>query len=58
METVLNIQIRVQYVLAGYRQQIKSGQCEFEDLASKFSDCSSAKRGGDLGPFGRGQMQV
>jgi hypothetical protein len=26
--------------------------------ASKYSDCSSAKRGGDLGPFGRGEMQV
>ena len=45
-------------MVAGYRQQIESGQCEFQDLASKFSDCSSAKRGGDLGPFGRGQMQV
>ncbi len=27
------------------------------DLAGRFSDCSSAKRGGDLGVFGRGQMQ-
>lgn len=26
-------------------------------LAQKYSDCSSAKRGGDLGPFGRGTMQ-
>lgn len=26
-------------------------------LARKYSDCSSAKRGGDLGPFGRGAMQ-
>lgn len=26
-------------------------------LAQKYSDCSSAKRGGDLGPFGRGAMQ-
>lgn len=34
-----------------------SGQATFEELASQFSDCSSAKRGGDLGPFGRGQMQ-
>ncbi len=42
----------------GYREQIVSGEASFEDLASKYSDCSSAKHGGDLGPFGRGQMQV
>ena len=29
----------------------------FEELASKVSDCSSAQKGGDLGVFGRGQMQ-
>ncbi|WAR30304.1 PIN1-like protein [Mya arenaria] len=43
--------------LQEYRRQIVSGEKTFEDLASQFSDCSSAKRGGDLGPFGRGQMQ-
>lgn len=26
-------------------------------MAQKYSDCSSAKRGGDLGMFGRGSMQ-
>lgn len=34
-----------------------SGKATFEELASKYSDCSSAKRGGDLGLFGRGAMQ-
>ena len=29
----------------------------FEELASTESDCSSYKRGGDLGPFARGKMQ-
>ena len=36
---------------------IVSGQRTFDELASEVSDCSSAKRGGDLGKFGRGQMQ-
>ena len=44
-------------ILAGYRSQIVSNENTFEALASKFSDCSSAKKGGDLGMFGRGQMQ-
>ena len=44
-------------ILAGYRNQIVKKEATFEDLASKFSDCSSAKKGGDLGMFGRGQMQ-
>uniref|UniRef100_A0A2N9H3U3 Peptidyl-prolyl cis-trans isomerase n=1 Tax=Fagus sylvatica TaxID=28930 RepID=A0A2N9H3U3_FAGSY len=43
--------------LKAYRDDIVSGKAKFEDLASRFSDCNSAKRGGDLGPFGRGQMQ-
>ncbi|XP_015283243.1 PREDICTED: peptidyl-prolyl cis-trans isomerase NIMA-interacting 1 isoform X2 [Gekko japonicus] len=43
-------------LINGYIQKIKSGE-DFETLASQFSDCSSAKAGGDLGAFGRGQMQ-
>jgi len=44
-------------ILQGYRNQITDKEATFEDLATKYSDCSSAKRGGDLGPFGRNQMQ-
>lgn len=44
-------------LLAGYRQSIVSGQTTFEQLAQTESDCSSASNGGDLGLFGRGQMQ-
>jgi len=44
-------------ILGGYRDSIRSGNESFAELATKFSDCSSAKRGGDLGPFGRGAMQ-
>lgn len=40
-----------------YQEKIKSGEETLADLAKKYSDCSSAKRGGDLGPFARGQMQ-
>jgi NIMA-interacting peptidyl-prolyl cis-trans isomerase 1 len=30
---------------------------KFKEIASEFSDCSSAKRNGDLGAFAHGQMQ-
>ena len=40
-----------------FREQLVSGKATFEELASKYSDCSSAKRGGDLGLFGRDAMQ-
>eukprot|EP00088_Acartia_fossae_P037041 TRINITY_DN38238_c0_g1_i1.p1 TRINITY_DN38238_c0_g1~~TRINITY_DN38238_c0_g1_i1.p1 ORF type:complete len:163 (-),score=22.11 TRINITY_DN38238_c0_g1_i1:153-614(-) len=44
-------------ILRGYMNQIKNKEATFEELASRFSDCSSAKKGGDLGSFGPGQMQ-
>ncbi|XP_065917278.1 peptidyl-prolyl cis-trans isomerase NIMA-interacting 1-like [Dysidea avara] len=40
-----------------YREQLVSGELKFAEVASTESDCSSAKKGGDLGPFGKGQMQ-
>ncbi|XP_006653117.1 peptidyl-prolyl cis-trans isomerase Pin1 [Oryza brachyantha] len=43
--------------LAEFRDQILSGRASFADIAARHSDCSSARRGGDLGTFGRGQMQ-
>nr|ACO10471.1 Peptidyl-prolyl cis-trans isomerase NIMA-interacting 1 [Caligus rogercresseyi] len=39
-------------ILNGYAEKIKSGAETLESLASTYSDCSSAKRGGDLGPLG------
>lgn len=42
---------------AGIRSKITSGEVTFADIAATESDCSSAKKGGDLGIFGRGQMQ-
>lgn len=44
-------------ILTGYKKKIESGQATFADMARQYSDCSSAQRGGDLGPFGHGQMQ-
>ncbi len=47
-------------LLAGYREQIVAGASlphEFSKFAKQYSDCSSASRGGDLGSFGRGDMQ-
>ncbi|KAL3527199.1 hypothetical protein ACH5RR_011855 [Cinchona calisaya] len=43
--------------LKALRDDIVSGKAKFEDVAARYSDCSSAKRDGDLGPFGKGQMQ-
>ena len=36
-------------------KQLKAGK-DFASLAKKYSTCPSAKRGGDLGEFRRGQM--
>ena len=44
-------------MIKNFREKIETGEATFADLASKYSDCSSAKRGGDLGFFGKGAMQ-
>jgi peptidyl-prolyl cis-trans isomerase C len=36
-------------------ENLKAGE-NFEDLAQKFSNCSSKKRGGNLGEFSKGDM--
>ncbi|XP_017056081.1 putative peptidyl-prolyl cis-trans isomerase dodo [Drosophila ficusphila] len=46
-----------QLLLEVYRNKIVQQESTFDELARSYSDCSSAKRGGDLGKFGRGQMQ-
>jgi len=35
---------------------LRSGSLNFEETASKVSDCGSAQEGGDLGEFGPGEM--
>ena len=41
----------------GFRAALSSGRADFAQLATTESHCSSARRGGDLGEFGPGQMQ-
>uniref|UniRef100_A0A1A9UHS2 Peptidyl-prolyl cis-trans isomerase n=1 Tax=Glossina austeni TaxID=7395 RepID=A0A1A9UHS2_GLOAU len=56
-ENITRSKEEARQILEDYRKQIENGDATLEDLAQKYSDCSSAKRGGDLGMFGRGQMQ-
>ncbi|KAG5638017.1 hypothetical protein H0H81_002218 [Sphagnurus paluster] len=44
-------------ILEGYEAQIGGSADKFAELAALHSDCSSHASGGDLGWFGRGQMQ-
>lgn len=43
--------------MESYQKQILVGEAMFEDLAKKYSDCNSARQGGDLGVFGPNKMQ-
>ncbi len=44
-------------ILKNHLIKIKNGESTLSQIATTESDCSSAKRGGDLGFFERGQMQ-
>lgn len=43
--------------LNGFIQELKEGKRTFAEIAQVESDCGSARSGGDLGVFGRGEMQ-
>lgn len=43
--------------ILGHEARIRSGQVSLGDLAVTESDCSSARKRGDLGFFGKGDMQ-
>ncbi|KAK2797929.1 hypothetical protein FQN50_009025 [Emmonsiellopsis sp. PD_5] len=45
-------------ILRAHEQRIKSGEATLGDIATSESDCSSARKKGDLGFFGRGEMQA
>ncbi|KAL1961534.1 hypothetical protein VTN77DRAFT_1621 [Rasamsonia byssochlamydoides] len=44
-------------ILRGHERRIRSGEATLGDIAISESDCSSARKKGDLGFFGRGEMQ-
>lgn len=44
-------------IIQGYEQQIQRGDITLGELALTESDCSSARKRGDLGYFGKGDMQ-
>ena len=44
-------------ILNGHEKSIRSGETTLGELAPTESDCSSARKKGDLGLFGKGQMQ-
>ncbi|GAB1319960.1 peptidyl-prolyl cis-trans isomerase Pin1 [Madurella fahalii] len=44
-------------IIKAYERRIKSGEISLGELALTESDCSSARKRGDLGYFGRGDMQ-
>jgi NIMA-interacting peptidyl-prolyl cis-trans isomerase 1 len=44
-------------LLNHYKSQIDRGQFTFAELAKRYSDCSSAAKGGALAPFKEGAMQ-
>lgn len=44
-------------ILLGHEARIRSGSTSLGELAISESDCSSARKMGDLGYFGKGDMQ-
>lgn len=44
-------------IIKGHQERIKSGDTTLGELAVTESDCSSARKRGDLGYFGQGDMQ-
>lgn len=44
-------------IIQAHEQKIKSGAVTLGELAPTESDCSSARKRGDLGYFGKGDMQ-
>lgn len=56
-ENITRSKSEARELLEKHIKKIESGEAEFAELASKYSDCSSYKKGGSLGKFKRGVMQ-
>jgi NIMA-interacting peptidyl-prolyl cis-trans isomerase 1 len=54
---ITRTQEEAEEILRQYESQIGVSAEKFGELASQHSDCSSHSNNGDLGWFGRGQMQ-
>lgn len=48
-EAIANIQ--------AFQSQLQTNPSLFQKIATEYSECSSCQNGGDLGFFGKGQMQ-
>jgi peptidyl-prolyl cis-trans isomerase NIMA-interacting 1 len=55
VQQITRIRAQLEQILSQQGYEAMLGK--FKEIAAVESDCSSAERGGDLGKFGRGQMQ-
>ncbi|GJJ11881.1 hypothetical protein Clacol_006119 [Clathrus columnatus] len=56
-DRITRSQEEAETILRGFQNQINGDPIKFAELATIHSDCSSHTQGGDLGGFGKGQMQ-
>ncbi|RUS29567.1 peptidyl-prolyl cis-trans isomerase pin1 [Jimgerdemannia flammicorona] len=56
-EKILRTKEEALEILKRHQKRIETGETTLSAAATTESDCSSARRGGDLGHFERGQMQ-
>mmetsp|Transcript_23139 Transcript_23139/g.32041 ORF Transcript_23139/g.32041 Transcript_23139/m.32041 type:complete len:253 (-) Transcript_23139:71-829(-) len=60
-ETITRTQQEAEHLVSKFRNEIQNSKdkaSKFAEIAERESHCSSFKRGGDLGDFGRGKMQA